>query len=77
MNSSFLPELLLDPVPLLEVVPQNGDLANLKKNERKKERDKNVLPPSLGLLLPAALTTKRERALINITSTPEGGKRYY
>ena len=25
------PELLLDPVPLLEVVPQNGDLANLKE----------------------------------------------
>ena len=27
----FVPELLLDPVPLLEVVPQNGDLANLKE----------------------------------------------
>ena len=25
----FVPELLLDPVPLLEIVPQNGDLANL------------------------------------------------
>ena len=27
----FIPELPLDPVPLLEVVPQNGDLANLKE----------------------------------------------